>query len=234
MTRHLYTAYKMPKDTWACLCIRLKLKKQLAMDIGIIKPAILILSTSWKTVFIYFRYDTEECPILVFFVCLQTVVGAVLQACLCAVIWARMLRPKRRGQEVIFSKQACIAMNTQNELCLMFRLSDIDGTHLVQSCVRLYVAIKTRVPNTKNDFSFNLYHMHMGEENGRDKVLFLWPTVASHIINQKSPLYGYSKDDLEKSDLEFIAVAEGIVESTGLTVQTRTSYLQSEVLWGYK
>lgn len=144
-----------------------------------------------------------------------------------------MLRPKRRGQEVIFSQHACIALNQDHELSLMFRLSDIDGTHLVQSCVRLYVAIKTRVPHTA-DFSFRLYHMHMGEDIGRDKVLFLWPTVAYHVINKKSPLYNFSKEDFENSDLEFIAVAEGIVESTGLTVQTRTSYLSSEVFWGYK
>lgn len=165
---------------------------------------------------------------------LQYVAGAVLQACLCAIIWARMLRPKRRGQEVIFSKTACIQLNDDGDLCLMFRVSDINGTHLVQSGIRMYMAKKQRVPNTKDLFSFNLYHMQMGEDCGRDKVFFLWPTVAYHIINHQSPLYNISMEEFEKTDLEFILVAEGIVESTGLTVQTRTSYLSSEVQWGYQ
>lgn len=76
--------------------------------------------------------------------------------------------------------------------------------------------------------------MQMGEDCGRDKVFFLWPTVAYHIINHQSPLYNISMEEFEKTDLEFILVAEGIVESTGLTVQTRTSYLSSEVQWGYQ
>jgi len=57
--------------------------------------------------------------------------GSIMQACLCAVVWARMLRPKRRGQEVVFSKYACIVLNEQGDLCFTFRISDIDGTFLV-------------------------------------------------------------------------------------------------------
>lgn len=74
--------------------------------------------------------------------------------------------------------------------------------------------------------------MSMGEDVGRDKLLFLWPTVVYHVINKHSPLYNYTKEDFEKSDLEFVAAAEGIVEATGLTFQVRTSYLTNEVFWG--
>uniref|UniRef100_A0A915L1V4 Uncharacterized protein n=1 Tax=Romanomermis culicivorax TaxID=13658 RepID=A0A915L1V4_ROMCU len=187
-----------------------------------------------ETVGYGYRYVTEECMSVIVVLCIQIVFGAVLQACFCAVIWARMLRPKRRGQEILFSRQACVGLNDKNELCLMFRMSDTSGTFLVTSAVRLYVAVKKRIEGAPAMFSFQLYHMHMGEENGRDKVLFLWPTVAYHVIDHRSPIYEYSREDLQKAQLEFIAVAEGIVESTGLTTQTRTSYLPTEIQWGYR
>lgn len=74
----------------------------------------------------------------------------------------------------------------------------------------------------------------MGEDVGRDKLIFLWPTVVYHVINKHSALYNYTKEDFERADLEFIAVAEGIVEATGLTFQVRTSFLTKDVLWGHR
>ncbi|KPM11583.1 ATP-sensitive inward rectifier potassium channel 12-like protein [Sarcoptes scabiei] len=41
-------------------------------------------------------------------------------------------------------------------------------------------------------------------------------------------------DDLCREKFEIVAFLEGTVESTGQTVQARTSYLPSEILWGYR
>jgi len=41
-----------------------------------------------------------------------------------------------------------------------------------------------------------------------------------------------SASDLSQSSLELIVVLEGVVESTGMTTQLRTSYLPQEILWG--
>ena len=35
------------------------------------------------------------------------------------------------------------------------------------------------------------------------------------------------------SDWELVVILEGVVEATGCSLQTRTSYLAGEVLWGY-
>ena len=35
-------------------------------------------------------------------------------------------------------------------------------------------------------------------------------------------------------DFEIIVVLEGVVETTGMTTQVRTSYLPSEIQWGYR
>lgn len=76
------------------------------------------------------RYSTDRCGLFLFFLGVQYIVGAVVTACLCAIIWARILRPRRRAQEVLFSQHACITTNNDGELCFMFRMSDIAGSHL--------------------------------------------------------------------------------------------------------
>ena len=55
----------------------------------------------------------------------------------------------------------------------------------------------------------------------------------SHVVDRKSPLYTVSRDVFNKLDWEVVVVLEGIVEATGCTVQARTSYLLSEISWGY-
>ena len=55
-----------------------------------------------------------------------------------------------------------------------------------------------------------------------------------HTIDETSPLYHLHPTDFTAHNrgFEIIVVLEGIVESTGLMVQARTSYLPSEILWG--
>jgi hypothetical protein len=43
-----------------------------------------------------------------------------------------------------------------------------------------------------------------------------------------------SQQSLPTEQFEIIVILEGIVESTGMTVQARTSYLPKEILWGYR
>jgi potassium inwardly-rectifying channel subfamily J len=43
-----------------------------------------------------------------------------------------------------------------------------------------------------------------------------------------------SAGDLLKAKLELVVVLEGVVESTGMTTQLRTSFLPAEILWGHR
>ncbi len=55
-------------------------------------------------------------------------------------------------------------------------------------------------------------------------------TVASAL----SPLYDLSAMELQCSDLEVIVILEGVVETTGITTQARTSYVSEEIQWGHR
>lgn len=49
-----------------------------------------------------------------------------------------------------------------------------------------------------------------------------------------SPLYDLSAMELQCSDLEVIVILEGVVETTGITTQARTSYISEEIQWGHR
>lgn len=42
----------------------------------------------------------------------------------------------------------------------------------------------------------------------------------------------WTKQQLTKARFEILVVFEGIIETTGLTTQTRTSYMPNEIVWG--
>ena len=67
-----------------------------------------------------------------------------------------------------------------------------------------------------------------------DNILLIWPTTLVHPIDEESPFYNMSAKDFYRKHYEIIVVMEGIVEPTGMTIQTRSSYLGDEILWGYR
>lgn len=53
-------------------------------------------------------------------------------------------------------------------------------------------------------------------------------------LSDRSPLYDLSAMELQCSDLEVIVILEGVVETTGITTQARTSYVSDEIQWGHR
>lgn len=64
--------------------------------------------------------------------------------------------------------------------------------------------------------------------------MFIWPTTIVHKIDRQSPLYALSAQDMLKERFEIAVMLEGVVESTGMTTQARSSFLPSEILWGHR
>ncbi len=104
----------------------------------------------------------------------------------------------------------------------------------MQSQVRAIV-IKKRVTREGEEMPLNQFDVRIGGDTNAEGHLFLvWPMILEHRIDDQSPFWDLSADDLLKQDFELIVMLEGIVESTGMTTQARTSYLPSEILWGHR
>lgn len=76
--------------------------------------------------------------------------------------------------------------------------------------------------------------LKVGGDGEEDKIFFIWPTTIVHKINELSPLYHLSASDMLRERFEIIVMLEGVIESTGMTTQARSSYLPSEILWGHR
>ena len=55
-----------------------------------------------------------------------------------------------------------------------------------------------------------------------------------HPINEESPLYGLTVEDLVKADAEILVLLTAIDESFAQTVHTRSSFKPDEIEWNMK
>ena len=89
-----------------------------------------------------------------------------------------------------------------------------------------------------NDFKAICVHptkdMDVGSATGADKLFLVTPMILKHEINEKSPFWNFSASDLMNEQFEIIVLLEGTVESTGQSSQARSSYLNTEILWGHR
>jgi hypothetical protein len=95
------------------------------------------------------------------------------------------------------------------------------------------ILIKRRATQEGEVIPLYQYDLQLGAPGETEGRLFMvWPVIVEHRINEDSPFWDLSADSLQREQFELVVVLEGIVESTGMTTQARTSYLPSEILWG--
>lgn len=89
------------------------------------------------------KHTTEECPEAIFVMCLQSMTGVILQAFMVGIVFAKLSRPKKRTQTLLFSRNAVICQR-DGQPCLMFRVGDMRKSHIIEAHVRAQM-IKRKV-----------------------------------------------------------------------------------------
>ncbi|CAJ1053497.1 LOW QUALITY PROTEIN: ATP-sensitive inward rectifier potassium channel 12-like [Xyrichtys novacula] len=179
-----------------------------------------------------FRCVTEECPIAVVTVVVQSIMGCIIDSFMIGTIMAKMVRPKKRAQTLLFSHHAVIALR-DGKLCLMWRLGNMRKSHIVEAHVRAQL-IKPHVTAEGEYLPMEQTDIDVGYDDGLDRLFLVSPLVVVHEINKNSPLYNLSREDLQKEEFEIVVILEGMVEATAMTTQARSSYLAKEILWGHR
>ncbi|KAJ8664348.1 hypothetical protein QAD02_006010, partial [Eretmocerus hayati] len=178
------------------------------------------------------KHTTEECPEAIFIMCIQSMTGVILQAFMVGIVFAKLSRPKKRTQTLLFSRNAVICLR-DGQPCLMFRVGDMRKSHIIEAHVRAQM-IKRKVTREGELLPFFQTELRVGGDGEEDKIFFIWPTTIVHKIDERSPLYNLSASDMLRERFEIIVMLEGVIESTGMTTQARSSYLPSEILWGHR
>ena len=126
-----------------------------------------------------------------------------------------------------FSNNALIAPYREGT-ALMFRVAPYKNNTLSQLEVTLTMAITTEENGKLTDQFFPL-DMEISKINS---LALSWTIV--HPINEASPFYGLSNEDIKSTDIEIMVFVKAFDEVFSNNVVSRTSYVSNEIVWGAK
>ncbi|XP_037824926.1 G protein-activated inward rectifier potassium channel 3 isoform X1 [Lucilia sericata] len=178
------------------------------------------------------RTTSEACPEAIFMMCFQSIYGVMSSAFMAGIVFAKMTRAKQRAQTLLFSKNAVICQR-DGALSLMFRVGDMRKSHIIGASVKAQL-IRTRTTKEGEVMTQHFTDLEIGADECGSDIFFIWPMVIEHKIDENSPLYNISATDLLQDKFEIVVILEGTVESTGQSTQARSSYINTEILWGHR
>ena len=154
-------------------------------------------------------------------VTLESLVGLLGFALATGILFARFSQPTAK---ILFSKNAIIAPY-RGITAFEFRIANARANEMIQ------VEAQVLLSRFKEDGGGNREFVPLKLE--REKVVFFplaWTIV--HAIDEASPLWGATHEDLKDRDAEFLVLLSGIDETFSQTVHTRSSYKTNEIVWG--
>ncbi|ELW64536.1 G protein-activated inward rectifier potassium channel 4 [Tupaia chinensis] len=179
-----------------------------------------------------FRVITEKCPEGIVLLLVQATLGSIVNAFMVGCMFVKISQPKKRAETLMFSHHAVISLR-DGRLCLMFRVGDLRSSHIVEASIRAKL-IKSRQTEEGEFIPLNQTDINVGFDSGDDRLFLVSPLIISHEINEKSPFWEMSRAQLDQEEFEVVVILEGMVEATGMTCQARSSYMDTEVLWGHR
>ncbi len=136
----------------------------------------------------------------------------------------RVSRPSAR----IGFSETMVMTPYQDQTALMFRVANRRSNSLMELSAQVLLM-------TVEDCGGRLERRFVLLTLERPSVLFFpltWTIV--HPIDQQSPLYGKTAEDLEHLRVEFLILIKGTDDTFGQTVHQRYSYRHDEVVWNAK
>jgi len=180
---------------------------------------------------------TPNCPEGILCLLIQSITGLTISASLMGLIFAKVSRPRPRAQTLVFSSNAVIS--TKNGVTeLSFRVGDVRKSQLLEVTIKLHCfRFSTNRHNDKvlvDQIELPISFSPGSEPDYEVRPFLLTPLTVSHVVDDKSPLYGFSEKGLLDANMEMVAVLEGVVEATGMVMQAKTSYLPHEIIWEHE
>ncbi|XP_072468105.1 G protein-activated inward rectifier potassium channel 1 isoform X1 [Notamacropus eugenii] len=179
-----------------------------------------------------YRYITDKCPEGIILFLFQSILGSIVDAFLIGCMFIKMSQPKKRAETLMFSEHSVISMR-DGKLTLMFRVGNLRNSHMVSAQIRCKL-LKSRQTPEGEFLPLDQLELDVGFSTGADQLFLVSPLTICHVIDAKSPFYDLSQRSMQAEQFEIVVILEGIVETTGMTCQARTSYTEDEVLWGHR
>ncbi|MBZ4188590.1 ion channel [Niabella beijingensis] len=155
---------------------------------------------------------------------IEALVGILTLAIITGLLYGRFVKPRAY---IRFSKHAIIAPFKGGK-ALMFRMAPIKNATLSE--VSIQVTVSMLVSEDGQD-SYRYFSLPL-QFNTINALHISWTVV--HPINEESPVYNMTMEELEQADFEMMIYLKAFDEDFSNTVIARTSYTYSELVNGAK
>lgn len=152
---------------------------------------------------------------------IESLTGLLSLALATGLLYGRFVKPIAK---IIYSDNAVISPY-ESINGFQFRMANKRSDHnMVEVSVELMLA------TVENDSrKFYTLKLEYGKIN-----MFTATWTVNHPINEESPIYGMTADDLKALDAEFLILMKGYDDTFAQIVHSRYSYKYDEIIWGAK
>jgi inward rectifier potassium channel len=154
----------------------------------------------------------------------EAFLGLMTFALATGLLYARFSKP---NAYLKFSDMAVIAPY-KNTTALMLRFVPYRNNYLTDAEVKVSLAMKPEENGSITNKFFNL-NLELSKINS---LSLSWTIV--HQIDENSPLYGFTEDDIKNTFMEVMVFVKAFDEAYSNTVVARTSYTNDEIVYGAK
>ncbi|HEY1040663.1 MAG TPA: ion channel [Bacteroidia bacterium] len=169
-----------------------------------------------------YGYVYPKTPAVSTVAAIESLIGLLIFAIATGVLYGRFSKP---NATILYSNKILVAPY-KGITGLMFRIANPKRNELIE--IEAQVTLSMTNPETNSRIFLQL-------PLELSKINFLsinWTVV--HPIDESSPLYGMSQQDLLGSDAEFIIMIKAMNDTYSQTVYSRSSYVSNEIVYGAK
>ncbi|MES2332459.1 MAG: ion channel [Bacteroidota bacterium] len=155
---------------------------------------------------------------------LEALIGLMSFALVTGLLYGRFARPRAY---IRYSKNA-LFVPFRDGVAVMFRMVPYTKNYLLNVEVKVTLALKIQEDGQMKNKFFNM-PLDIAKAT---TMTANWTLV--HMINEESPLFGFSKKDINDAQAELLIFVQGFDESFSNTVVSRASYNFEELVYGAK
>ncbi|MBA3828870.1 MAG: ion transporter [Taibaiella sp.] len=152
----------------------------------------------------------------------ESLIGILIFALVTGLFYGRFARPRAY---LIFSDNVLVAPY-KNGRAVMFRVATYKNNHLTDVSAQVTIAMHI-IDDGKQVTRFYPLPLEISNVNS---LALSWTVV--HHLNEKSPLYGFTKQEILDARFELIISMKAFDDHFSNTVLQRTSYTYRELLYG--
>ncbi|GJP47705.1 hypothetical protein CLOM_g6877 [Closterium sp. NIES-68] len=170
-----------------------------------------------------------DCFTLNLLIALQSLAALIVAYALLGIVYTRFALPSRRASSLVFSQY--MVLNEEDGVPrLSFRVANVRKHQLIEAHAQLLVAINN-IMSEENEALFKFSNLPI---LGGGFVFLALPCIITHAITKHSPLHGMSLAMMERADIEFLVLIEGVDAPTSAKLQARHSYSPRDIKFNHR